>query len=71
MSDSEHKDSSQDWLTFFFVCFAITVLGIGLFAVYLHMNASDEEGAAEPSGAHGMIIPTDLNQLPHFYLPVA
>ena len=71
MSDSEHQDSSQQWLTFFFVCFAITVLGIGFFGIYLTVNASDEEGKAEPSGGHGMILPNDLKKLPHFNLPVA
>lgn len=71
MSDSEHQDSSHNWLTFFFVCFAITVLGIALFGIYLHGNSTGEEGKAEPSGGHGMVLPADMKKLPHFYLPVA
>ena len=70
MSDSEHQDSSHNWLTFFFVCFAITVLGIGLFGIYITTNASDEEGKAEPSGGHGMILQDEMKSLPHFKIPV-
>ncbi|MCA9803296.1 MAG: hypothetical protein KC777_15100 [Cyanobacteria bacterium HKST-UBA02] len=58
MSSSEHHDSSHNWLIFFFVCFAITVFGIGVWACCCYdPNAvpADESG-----GGHGMIqVTTD------------
>ena len=71
MSNTGHDDPSHKWLTFFFVCFAITVLGIGLFAVYLFYNSPKTEEGKEPSGGHGMILPVDMKKLPYFYNPVA
>lgn len=64
MSDSEHQDPSTGWLTFFFVCFAITVLGLGLYALYAGMT-EDKNAPVEPAGGHGMILPNkDLNNFP-------
>lgn len=70
MSTAGHEDSSQKWLTFFFVCFAITVLGIGLYAIYAHNNAPSAEEGKEPAGGHGMLLPVDMKKLPHLYNPV-
>ena len=33
MSEEAHKDPSKTWLTFFFVCFASSVLVIGVWAM--------------------------------------
>ena len=67
MSESEHHDSSHNWLTFFFVCFAITVLGIGLYAAWASQQPKPAE---EPSGGHGMIIPEQMKKLPYYQNPV-
>lgn len=62
MSSSEHHDPSRTWLTFFFVCFAMSVFGIGLYALYAHSTQDPNAVPAEPSGGHGMLLPgTDLN----------
>ena len=68
MSEAEHHDSSHNWLTFFFVCFAITVLGIGLFAAW---SSQQEKPAEEPAGGHGMLSPDLMKKLPYHIHPVA
>ena len=57
MSDATHKDTSKGWLIFFFICFALVVLAIGLFAAFTYkVNAPEPH----PSGEHsGMILPQD------------
>ena len=56
--DAHHQDPSSKWLTFFFVCFGMTVFAIGVFALFTyHVDAP--EGAAE-AGHHGMSLPQDV-----------
>ena len=65
MSATEHNDPSTRWLTFFFVCFAISVFGIGLWALYAGMTHDPNAEPSEPSGGHGMILPgQELNRYP-------
>ena len=62
MSAPTHKDPSQTWLIFFFVCFTVTVGAIGLWACFSYKV--DDGAAAPPAGHHGMILP---EQIPHPY----
>ncbi|MBZ0187571.1 MAG: hypothetical protein K8F91_15090 [Candidatus Obscuribacterales bacterium] len=58
MSDSENHDSSHKWLIFFFVCFAMTVFGIGVWACFCYNpNEAPSEGAG---GGHSMIRQFDM-----------
>ena len=66
MSDSEHSSSSQNWLTFFFVCFAI-VQAIGIWAIFSY-HVNDPEPKPGGGGGHGMILPQDA---PRSAWPVA
>jgi hypothetical protein len=47
---SEHKDPSRTWLVFFFVCFIVSVVGIGVWASMCY-NVNAPEPAA--TGGHG------------------
>lgn len=58
MADAPHSDSSTSWLTFFFVCFILT-MSIGAFAIFTY-----DANAPEPKpggGGHGMLLPDDAN----------
>jgi hypothetical protein len=48
MSAESHKDPSMKWLTFFFVCFASSVLAIGVWACFCY-----DVNAPEPTAAAG------------------
>jgi len=62
MSAPTHKDPSQTWLIFFFVCFTVTVGAIGLWACFSYHV--DDGTVAPPAGHHGMILP---EQIPNPY----
>lgn len=55
MTESTHHDNTaQKWLTFFFVCFTIT-MAIGAFAVYNFEQHKDDFGdlpKGQASGGH-------------------
>lgn len=63
MSTEKHSDASSKWLVFFFVCFAIVMLGIVIFFA----RPFDSQQAQPPSsGGHGgMILPQDGEYAPH------
>ncbi len=62
MSAPTHKDPSQTWLIFFFVCFTLVVGMIGLWAL-LAYHVDDGTAPAGGGGhGHGMILP---HQIPH------
>lgn len=48
MSAGEHNDPAKGWLIFFFVCFAIVIFGIGVFAKFTY-----DVNAPEPTAAAG------------------
>jgi len=54
MSDSAHSNTSQQWLIFFFVCFASSVLAIGLWAAFCYDvdKAQLPPGAESSAGGH-------------------
>ncbi len=52
-----HSDTSHNWLIFFFTCFGIVMLGIGLWA--LSSYKVDEPEVPSGGGGHGMIQPYD------------
>ena len=54
MTEAEHNDSSLKWLTFFFVCFVMVMVGIGGFAI-LNYNVNAPEPAPSGGGHHGML----------------
>lgn len=60
---AEHSHPSDAWLWFFFVCFVITLVGIGLIAVFTYNVDAPE--AAPASGGHGMILPMDGEYAPY------
>ncbi|HEY9679579.1 MAG TPA: hypothetical protein V6C76_16340 [Drouetiella sp.] len=63
MSAPEHKDPSQTWLIFFFVCFTVTVGMIGLWAALAYRVDNDQpKPGGGGHGGHGMIQPY---QIPH------
>lgn len=69
MTEKAHHDTSHAWLIFFMVCFAITVLGIGVWALCCY---DVNKKPAAPTGGHGMILPMDGDYAPHAAkLPVA
>jgi len=62
MSETAHKDPSSNWLIFFFVCFALVMLGIVIFFA----RDINKEQPAKPAGGHGgMILPIDGQYAPH------
>jgi hypothetical protein len=63
MSGETHSDPSKNWLIFFFICFFLTVFGIGLWAkLFYNANAP----VPKASGGHGgMILPADGEYAPH------
>lgn len=50
MSAEAHKDPAKSWLTFFFVCFASSVLAIGVWACFNYKVDAPE--AAVSAGHH-------------------
>jgi len=63
--DAHHQDPSSKWLIFFFVCFGMTVLAIGVFAAFTY-NVNAPEVAPE-AGHHGMIMPQDVPHAQHVW----
>jgi hypothetical protein len=51
MSAPKHQDPSQGWLILFFVCFAISVFGIGVWQLVIHYNPDAAEAPVE-AGHH-------------------
>jgi len=51
MSAPGHRDPAQGWLTFFFVCFAMVVFGIGVFAMSTY-DVNAPEPTATGGGGH-------------------
>ena len=61
-SVEHHKDPSQAWLIFFFACFGLVVLAIGVYALFnYHVDAPP----APATGGHGMMLPVDGEYAPH------
>jgi len=51
MSAPGHRDPAQGWLIFFFVCFAMVVFGLGIFAKFTYdVDAPDVPAAG--GGGH-------------------
>lgn len=44
MSESAHSNTSQQWLIFFFVCFAMSVFAIGVWAAFNPTISLDQGG---------------------------
>lgn len=63
----KHNDPSQKWLTFFFVCFGLTVLAIGVFALFTYKV--DAPDAAVSGGHGGMLLQQDGDYAPHAMRP--
>jgi hypothetical protein len=63
-AEGKHKDPSSSWLIFFFVCFALVLLGI----VFFFARDINSETPSKPSaGEHGsMLFPEQYGQ---FHLP--
>ena len=57
MTTETHSKANEYWLMFFFVCFVIVLVGIGLVAAFTYdVNAPEK---APAGGGHGMILPQD------------
>lgn len=69
MSEGTHSNVSLRWLTFFFVCFIMIIVGIGLTAVFTY-NANAPEPKPSGGGHGGMILPQDGQYAPHVVLRV-
>ena len=63
MSAETHNDPSRRWLTFFFVCFTLTVFAIGVWACFCYK--ADAPDAPASGGHGGMILPSDGQWAPH------
>ncbi|HEY9867870.1 MAG TPA: hypothetical protein V6D08_01575 [Candidatus Obscuribacterales bacterium] len=64
MAEETHSDSSMAWLTFFFVCFILT-MAIGAFAIFMY-DVNAPEATPGGAGGHGsMILPVDGEYAPH------
>jgi hypothetical protein len=63
MAESEHKDSSRSWLIFFFVCFALTLIGI---VVFFARDINKESQPASTGSHSSMILPSDKKQMHYF-----
>ncbi|MBX9691287.1 MAG: hypothetical protein K2Z81_02815 [Cyanobacteria bacterium] len=55
-----HSDTSHNWLIFFFTCFGIVMLGIGLWALTSYQVDAPETPSG---GGHSMIQPHDVQFL--------
>lgn len=64
MSGEAHDDLSLNWLKFFFVCFVLVILGIGLTAVFTY-NVNAPEPKPSGGGHGGMLLPQDGQYAPH------
>lgn len=51
MSAPGHRDPAQGWLIFFFVCFAMVVFGIGVFAKFTY-DVDAPEVTTSGGGGH-------------------
>ncbi|MBX9666216.1 MAG: hypothetical protein K2X93_01300 [Candidatus Obscuribacterales bacterium] len=60
---SAHSDTSQKWLIFFFVCFGMSVFGIGIWACFCYNVAEAQKPPGGAGGGHGMITPMDQEHL--------
>jgi len=61
MTASEHQDPSSRWLIFFFVCFAIVLIGI---VVFFARDINKDTETPGSSGTHGgMILPQDSQHM--------
>ncbi len=49
MSQAKHHDSSHGWLIFFFVCFASSVLALGVWAAF-NYHADEPAPTSAPAG---------------------
>lgn len=63
MADTaHHKDPSNSWLIFFFICFAFILVGIVIF--FARDINKQPESQAPAGGAHGgMILPQDQQHM--------
>ncbi len=50
MVEPTHKDPSQGWLILFFVCFIVSVFGIGVWQLAFHY---DPDAVQDAPAAHG------------------
>lgn len=68
MSAPTHKDPSQTWLIFFFVCFTLTVGLIGVWAAFAYkVDDGQPPAGGAHGGGHGMIAPEQVpNRAPTF-----
>lgn len=57
MTDTAHRDPSFNWLIFFFVCFALVMIGIVVF--FARDINKEPEFKAAPGGHGSMILPND------------
>jgi len=57
VTGEKHHDTSQAWLYFFFVCFAIILLGI---VIFFARNVNDQPQPTS-GGGHSMIRLEDLD----------
>ena len=61
MTETGHKDPSQRWLIFFFICFALVLIGI---VVFFARDINKEPEVKPSGGAHGgMILPQDKQHM--------
>lgn len=63
----EHKDPSWNWLIFFFVVFALIMIGIVIFFAR-DINKEPEDKVAPGGGHGGMILPIDGKYAPHIQI---
>lgn len=63
MTETTHKDPSNGWLIFFFVCFALVLIGI---VAFFARDINSEPEVKPASGGHGgMLLPQDGQYAPH------
>ncbi len=61
MTETAHKDPSSNWLIFFFICFALVLLGI---VIFFARDINKEPETKPAGGAHGgMILPQDKQHM--------
>ena len=61
MTETAHKDPASNWLIFFFVCFALIMLGI---VIFFARDINKEEPLKAAPAHGGMIMPTDDKYAP-------